>query len=190
MPQALETYIDTLILTHGKLIAAEALPSVLDERITWRNDTYFALERIEGVFMHVMIGTILAASKVESVFFAHGGFYIAPAPDPELIQRAIQTARLAIGGFDLVVKVTPISALKEQCRRELLMHPQHNRPPGKLELPYAVIAAARTAKNLAQAAPPPAVEKQEGLYEDRHTLRRFINRKLTGTLNSKVIEVD
>jgi hypothetical protein len=190
VPQALEAYIDMLILIHDKLVAADALPSVLDERVTWRNDTYFALERIEGVFMHVMIGTILTAARVESVFFVHDGVYIAPAPDPDLVQRAIHTARLAIGGFDLVVKVTPIAVLKEQCRRELLQHPQHVCPPRKNVLPYEVIAAARTAKNLTRSSPPPAVDKQEGLYEDRHTLHRFINRKLTGTLNCTVINID
>ena len=190
VPQTLETYIDTLIHIHDKLVAADALPSVLDTRLTWRNDTYFALERIEGVFMHVMIGTILTASRVESVFFVHDGVYIAPPPDPALIQRAIQAARLAIGGYDLVVKITPIAALKEQCRRDLLTHPQHNRPPGKLDLPYAVIAATRTAKSFAQSSPPPAVEKQEGLFEDKHTLHRFINRKQAGSFNGKVIVIE
>jgi hypothetical protein len=190
VPSTLENYINTLLRAHDGLVAADALPRVLDERITWRNDTYFALERIEGVFMHVLLGTIITATRVDSIFFVHDGVYIAPSPESELIQRAIHTAKLAIGGFDIIVKVTPIAVLKKQCRRDLISHPQHNRPPGKLELPYEVIAAARTAKNMHLASPPPAVDKQEGLQDDKRTLHRFINRKISGGHGNKVIALD
>ena len=91
--------------------------------------------------------------------------------------RAIELARHEIGGYDIAVRISPLTSLRNEARKDIAAATPPNVRVGPTSLPYEVRAATGAARQLTRFAPHRPIKTISELKDDPATLHRFLNRK-------------